>query len=250
MEEDSVAITYETLYEILRAEKNKEELCELDEKFYSNVLEYIKEKTQILQEASSKNDIFSLDERDNTQVQLQNIRKIIREIYERREKKIIDMALNKSRTNSDIIDTSNLLISEQRFFETVHELFDRFRIGILAQILHLKEPNLEIECSIPADPPEAEPGQEKEAEKAKEKSEQKQEAQEKQSFSELQKPEISVEIPLPEKNMKKIKITQSVEQFVGKELEIYGPYKEEDIAELPFEIAEILIEKGSAIEVQ
>jgi DNA replication initiation complex subunit (GINS family) len=256
MTEDSMAITYETLYEILRSEKNKEELCELDEVFYANVLGYLKEKTRILDEASSKSDIFALGEKDNTQIHLENIRKIIREIYERREKKIINMALNKSRTNSDIIDTSNLLNPEKKFFATLTGLFDKFRMGILAQIISLQEPDLDIECSIelPDEPePEFAPKEEvKEVEKEPEVAEplpveEKKEPTEAEATKEEEKPTEPVQ---ETKNIKKIKITQPVEQFVGSELEMYGPYKEEDIAEVPNEIAEILIGKGSAVEIQ
>ena len=79
------------------------------------------------------------------------------------------------------------------------------------------------------------------------------ETQEKQSFSAPQKSKDSgepIETTHEQKSVKKIKITQPVEQFVGSELEIYGPYKEEDIAEVPTEIAEILIGKGSAEKVE
>ncbi|MBD3361911.1 hypothetical protein GF358_03920 [Candidatus Woesearchaeota archaeon] len=258
MTEDSLVITYETLYEILRAEKNKEELCELDENFYVNVLNYLKEKTQILQEASSKSDIFSMDEKDNTQVQLQNIRKIIKEIYERREKKIIGMALNKSRTNSDIIDTSNLLTPEKKFFATLCDLFDNFRIGILARILKLQDPNLSIECSM--DTSELNSSEKQKNEETEEES--KENVQEKTKTEPITIPKPT-QIPEQEKNIpesqkpeiasqttKKIKITKATEQFIGKELEMYGPYKEEEVTEVPLEIAEILIGKGSAVEVE
>jgi hypothetical protein len=39
---------------------------------------------------------------------------------------------------------------------------------------------------------------------------------------------------------------QKVEQFVGKELELYGPFEPDSSAELPKEIADILVNKGSA----
>ncbi|MBN1644954.1 hypothetical protein JW851_02875 [Candidatus Woesearchaeota archaeon] len=240
MTEDSVAITYETLYEILRAEKNKEELCELDANFYTNILEYLREKTKIFEEASSKNDIFSIDERDNTQVQLQNIKKIIKEIYERREKKIIDIALNKSRTNSDIIDTTNLLNPEQTFFNGLTNLLDKFRLGILAQIIALQEPIFD---------------QELDAELLEQNARTKAEQTKKETLIET---EYREELPAKEtemkketkRNMKKIKAVQPIEQFIGTELEMYGPYKEDDVAEVPLEIAEILIKKGSAIEIE
>jgi len=42
----------------------------------------------------------------------------------------------------------------------------------------------------------------------------------------------------------------SVPKFVGKELEEYGPFAEEDIANLPVEIAEVLINKGKVEEIK
>lgn len=235
MAEDSLAITYETLYEVLRAEKNKEELCELDENFYKNVLEYLREKTKILREAAEKNDIFSADEKDSTQIQLHNLKKIIKEIYERREKKTIEMAMNKSRTNSDIIDTANLLSQEQKFFQTLTCLLDNFRTGILAQILALKEPNLETAAISSA--PEF---------TAEEQAEQQPPSETNEDTEQETKDETTAQ----QKNTKKIKMTKPIEQFVGKELEIYGPYSQEDIAQVPAEIADILIEKGSAVEIE
>ena len=47
-ESKEVAITFETIYEILRREKNKEDLQRIDNDFFQDVLNYLKEKQQIL----------------------------------------------------------------------------------------------------------------------------------------------------------------------------------------------------------
>ena len=39
-------------------------------------------------------------------------------------------------------------------------------------------------------------------------------------------------------------------KFVGRDLEVYGPFEEEDIANLPGEIADILILKNRAEEIK
>jgi len=285
MDEDSITITYETLYEILRAEKTKDELQELDENFYKNVLIYLKDKTKILQNAAMEENIFATDEAETTRLQISNIRKIIKEIYERREKKIIDIAINKSRTNSDIIDTSNLLSQEQKFFKTITGLLDLFRHGILHQTLLLKELSMDIECEkqeemqnevqketrteIPKEPskelqekpaienePNALPAEPSATHSTIEPNTINNDAetspvQTTTTASNLQstRPDMekpSQETPAEQKHCKKIKITKQTEQFVGKELELYGPYNEGEITELPDEIAEILLEKGIA----
>jgi DNA replication initiation complex subunit (GINS family) len=191
-----------------------------DAGFLLDVLNYLRDKQKILDDAERKQDLFSLDEREKTQVQLVNIRKIVRELYERREKKILDMALNKSRTKSNLIDTTTLLVHERYLFDSIVSVMDSFRGSVLHSILSLKEPSLTIDTTLPAP---AEP----------------------QSFVQPL-PETP---PLPPAAFKHVKFTRPVEQFVGKELELYGPFQPEQKEQLPSDIADILIEKGSAVEV-
>jgi len=47
---------------------------------------------------------------------------------------------------------------------------------------------------------------------------------------------------------KLVRFLHPVPKFVGRELEVYGPFEREDIANLPKEIAEVLIIKGRAEE--
>ena len=48
---------------------------------------------------------------------------------------------------------------------------------------------------------------------------------------------------------KKIKFLDTVSKFVGRELEVYGPFESGDTEKLPLELADILIDKGRAEEV-
>ena len=52
------------------------------------------------------------------------------------------------------------------------------------------------------------------------------------------------------KNTKLVRFLYAVPKFVGKELEEYGPFGEEDIANLPSEIADVLIGKGRVEEIK
>ncbi len=215
-----VAVTYETLYEMLRREKSREELQALDEGFLLDVLNYLREKQRILDEAEKKQDLFSLDEREKTQVQLVNIRKIVRELYERREKKIADMALNRSRTKSNLIDTSTLLVHERYLFDSIVSVLDSFRGSVLHNVLSLREPSLTVNMPEPA-----------------------------KEIAPEEPKTITQPIAQAAPTIKFVKFTQPVEQFVGKELELYGPFQPDQREQLPADIADILIEKGSAVEV-
>ena len=48
--------------------------------------------------------------------------------------------------------------------------------------------------------------------------------------------------------MKSIRFIKPVPKFLGTELEIYGPFEENDIASLPSRIAKVLIKKERAEE--
>ncbi len=207
-----VILTYETLYEFLRREKSREELQKLDEGFFRDTLSYSREKQQAYDDNLTKNDIFSQSETDKLHIQLSNIRKILRDLYNIRERKIISMAINKSRTNTSLVDTAHLLSQEQAMFESLCAVLTQYRTGILHRLLEQREPDvLPIVLPLP----------------------------------EEQKQETPVE-----KTEKLVKFLEKHDLFVGPELENYGPYEAEDEATLPTAVAEVLISKGKAVELQ
>lgn len=208
-EQKEVVVTFETLYDSLRREKVRDDLQGLPKTFFSDVLGYVREKQSAYDETQGKLDLFSSAEREKLGVQLQNIRKILKELYDRREKKIVGIALNKSRTQSDIIDTSNMLEHEKVFYRMLTAILDKFRGDVLFNLFKLQMPVFEQEPAVVSQP--------------------------------------AVE---PEPKTLLVKFIQPTEQFVGKELELYGPFEANDCVYLPAEIAKILIDKGSALEAE
>src|SRR3989338_3323098 len=99
MSDKDVNITYDTLFELLRREKNREELQQLPETFFADVVIYLREKNNVLSRNNDDN-VFSAEEKEKTKGQLDNVKKIIKEFYEKRERKIMEMAIFKSRTNT------------------------------------------------------------------------------------------------------------------------------------------------------
>ena len=116
--EQEVNFTYETLYELLRREKNKEELQELNEEFQKKALEYLKEKQELYDETLKKDDLFSINEREALHTQINNIRKLLKDFYDKRERKIIDMAINAVKIENPFVDPFllSLLIISFAFF--------------------------------------------------------------------------------------------------------------------------------------
>lgn len=205
-EEKEINITYETLYEISRREKSKDELQKLSETFFDDVVAYLKEKTDILEGQHNSSNMFARGEKEKTQQQLDNVRRILKELYERREKKIIYMAINRARTNSDIINTGAMLPEEKIFFDGLVDIFSRYRKEVLFNLVEGNAPEMHEEFFTP---------------RKKER-----------------------------KNTKLVRFVHPVPKFVGEELEVYGPFAEDDIANLPAGIADVLIKKERAEEIE
>ncbi|MFH1211867.1 MAG: hypothetical protein V1659_02970 [Candidatus Woesearchaeota archaeon] len=207
---EDIKITYETLFDLLRREKNREELQKLDNSFYQDVLDYLADKKLDLEQSVASG--FTSDG-EKAHVQLQNIKRIIKGIYEKRERKIFQMALNKVRMGSEIIDTTVLLQNEKQLFNELIELLSRSRKDVLYSVLETQP--------LPAQKVEA---------AAEIKNEEKQE----------QMPELKV----------RIKFLDHLPKFVGKNLEVFGPFENGDEAELPESIAMVLMQKQKAERVE
>ena len=237
MSDKEINITYETLFDLLRREKGREELQDMGETFSQDVISYLEEKRKILTEDKGKLDTFSEEEKEKTKVQLENIKKILRELYERREKKILSVALYKSREPSTLVDTAVMLEYEKEFFNKTVELLNKYRGDILMNMLYNKpkqgtqqQPEIKQEPEIPQEKPQ----------------------EEKPIETQPQESEIKKETPQEspnQKEKKKITFTHTVPKFLGRELEVYGPFEPGETAELPLELSDILIKKGRAEEI-
>lgn len=209
-----VVITYETLFELLQREKERTDLQRLEPTFFSDTISYIKDKKKILDAKSDSP--FALEEKKKTERQLENIYKILKELYERREKKIISLALDKSRTKSNLIDTTALLKEERVVFDALTELLDNYRDAILYTLLNEKMPFMKtLDDKKPKD-----------------------------DFT------TAFELKELKKPTKLVRFMHAIPKFVGPELEEYGPFAEEDIANLPAEVADVLLNKGKVEEIK
>ena len=212
MDEDSeVNITYETLFELLRREKNREELQTLDQKFFNNVVAYLKEKKAMIDKKDQGLSEFSTEAGLPEKEQHENIKKIIKDLYDKREKKIINLAIEKTKTGS--VDTEHLLEEEKIMFERLFNVLDNTRKSVLHKVLMMEKPSVEVKCLS---------SEEKEEEKQEEQKE--------------------------EPGKKKVIFLEQTPKFVGKDLEVYGPYEPDDVAELTEDIANILIQNNKAQE--
>jgi DNA replication initiation complex subunit (GINS family) len=244
MSDVNVNITYETLYEILRNEKNREDLQELSPSFYEDVIVYLNKNKKMLEDALLKN--FSDDDKEDLTRQIRNIRNLIKEIYERREKKIFNMALGTSRSQS-YMNTDLLLLQERELYKRLVDILNCFRDQLLNSTLSGSLPSVGgTTCTINVDIKHTH--EEKDLEVKQENQELNTQetapvASAAESTQEVEK------LQATQSTKKMLKFKESVPKFLGKELEVYGPYEPEEIASLPNEVAMILLRKGKAEEI-
>ena len=196
-------ITYDTLYDLLRKEKFSIDLQPIPQSFFKETISYLKEKELILKN-QEKDTVFTL-EIEKTRKQIENIKKLLKELYEKRERKIIDQALSASRTEIKNKEIS-LLPEEEQLYKELITLLTEYRENILLRVLSKKQPK-----------PKEEPK------------------------------EIKIE---DNNNLKLIRFLTEIPKFIGTDLNVYGPFEREDLANLPKDIAKTLIEKKRAEEIR
>ncbi|PIN76866.1 hypothetical protein COV17_00655 [Candidatus Woesearchaeota archaeon CG10_big_fil_rev_8_21_14_0_10_36_11] len=254
---DTIRITLETLYDILRNEKKREDLQKLEETFFIDVVSYMKEKKALLDSKQSSDDIFASGERDKLEYELRSIKRILKEIYERREKKIIDIALNKSKTGSDLIDTSCMLYKEKNFYENIIITLNVYRQGILGQLfkgempmIGNEEPHSQsktIKNAFTQFEPSLKNGPKTQTEQEMQQQETGKDEQP-QKAHEINKENDNNKIQDSQENeMTKVKFIKPMPSFVWKDMKTYGPFDEGEEFRIFPEVAELLVRKGRAV---
>lgn len=127
-------ITYEMLYDILRRERTRQEIQKLDDNLLKDINKYITEKAKILADLKTKSSIFSQKEIEKTDKQLNNIKKIVKEIYDKRESKILQLALSSAKTDK-IHEDPGLLPEERLIFADLNKILKENRERILNGVL-------------------------------------------------------------------------------------------------------------------
>lgn len=121
---DEAEISYKTLRKIQQAEKNSPQITQINKEFYRDVTIFLQNLQKRLEEENKPQKQMLLAE------ECQNIEKIIRNIYEHREKKIMLAAIAKARGGNPIIKT--LLPEEKMFFDELYQKIVLFRKKIFS----------------------------------------------------------------------------------------------------------------------
>jgi DNA replication initiation complex subunit (GINS family) len=238
---NEVKITYETLFDLLRREKGREELQELDETFYQDVINYLAQKQSLLDDQGTQAGLFGATESEKSRIQIQNVKKIVKELYDRRESKILKLAINKSKTGSKIVNSIAMLPEEKVFFEEALKVLNNNRNKVLRKVLLFDN-------TTTNNVPKQENTFVEEEEKREEEGEKRDFSEEENEQKKQNNEHISQEICEEDYESSKIKVKflKEVPKFIGKKLEEYGPFEEGDTAEIPEIITKILLKKELA----
>lgn len=120
---DVAEINYKTLRKIQQMEKNSPMLTKIDSDFYTVLSKYLKYLDSRLEKKSSSQKQMLLKD------EIQNTKKIVTNIYEQREKKILLAAISKARRGNP--DLKNLVDTEKNLFDSILNLMVQSRRELL-----------------------------------------------------------------------------------------------------------------------
>lgn len=250
---DEIRITYETLFDFLMNEKKKSNLQPLPKTFFDDVLNYIKKKYDNLTNTKTEDLIFSLEKEKGLR-ELNNIKAIVREIIERRIKKIMDLALVSMKTNTISEEEKNLLEEERRLFDLLKDPLIKYNQSVVNNLMNLTRIYFNLDLKDNETEKDnvqnkiIEDDRNKLKEEINQKTEQKDNEKNKKDNSNIKDKFETTDLNLEEFTV--IRVLTPLPKFIGADLKIYGPYLEDDIVKLPKNIADLLIKKKRAEKIE
>jgi len=98
-------ITFDLIRKIQREEQRSPKLAKIPDDFYSAIVSYVQQKKQIAEK----------DDRKGV-LEVKSIERLVEDVFDRRERKIVTAAVNTARTN---IQPENMVEEEKDFFDLV-----------------------------------------------------------------------------------------------------------------------------------
>jgi DNA replication initiation complex subunit (GINS family) len=189
-------LSFEDVRRVQRMQRNSSSLVEMDDSFYDELAEYVNKKKEA---------------RDSTELRkLENVLKLARDVFYRREQIVAMNALRNVRTGEK--DTKRMTFREKEMYDSLVENFRNYKqfyegtlLGNAVEKKEEKETIKKDEEPKPKAPPSGEEDEE--------------------------------EVVL-------VRVMQPIPEFVGSNVKEYGPFKVNDVVKLPSKEAKILSEKN------
>ena len=216
-------ITFKFLRELQKKERESSELQKLPDNFLDELREYVSRKRTLLENP----EMLTFTERK----EMENIKPVVRYIFDRREQKVVIAAIRAARTG---IKPQNMLPHEEALFVKLRDEIKKNRL-VMEEIISLLDGSSKSGAS--SGQPEI-----KEADAETSKGEEAHPEEAESQKQDEQSTRLSDEM--------KIEMIKDVPAFVGIDLKKYGPWKKGEILSVPRKIAEALIKTGRAREVE
>lgn len=227
------------LRELQRKEKEKTRtLQSLDDDFIDGLSDYIKKRKRNYLRAQQSVDSYYEEIVADKLREIQRAEEVIKEIFKQRDWKIIRIAYIDGATGSKNRSIKNMLSIEYDLYKEIREIVERYIIKRRKLIFGEKEEIREASEKQISNKSEKKP-QPIHIVTDKEKI-----LKTEPDITTQDRNRVSGENSIPRK---KIKFLNDIPAIVGIDGQIYGPFKKEDIAELPLRTCEILIKKRKAI---
>jgi len=108
-ENQQEAITYEYIRKIQREEQHDVKLSKISDDFYKKAKKYLEQKRKLTKKKTDR----------SSQLEVENIQRVLEDVFNRRETKILQKAVFSTRTG---IPVQNLIKIEEKFFRQLVEL--------------------------------------------------------------------------------------------------------------------------------
>ncbi|WEL23176.1 hypothetical protein [Candidatus Nanohalovita haloferacivicina] len=217
------ALTFSELRKIQKEEKREEDITELGDDFLLRVSNYLRSKKESSGEGR----------------EYRNAKRVFEKIISLREDKIVKNAKISVKTES-LGSDKKMLPREKELYRQLKEVFNdhRSRVDEIVEDSSVEKLEKETEDEATEEAEVEEPAEEKEEIKEVNKlaAEEETEENEEEAEEEL------------EEGYTRVEITSEVPEFMGTDLETYGPFDQGDQADLPDDNAEILVNRGNAEE--
>lgn len=196
-------MNYEDLRKYQRMERNASNLAEVDKEFFTKLSVLIKDHKEKYEQTKSIEDLKTLE----------NIIKIARDIFERREQKILMKALRCVRSNE--MEENNIVQSEKITFEDLKKIlkqgrvdFERLLVGETVVSFNRNDTEMMLQEKI---------------------------GKIENSFEETKAEDLNTVL---------VRIVKNIPKFVSSDLVEYGPYEANEIKKIPKKEAELLSKKN------
>lgn len=221
-------ITYSKIREYQREERTKPSLVKLPDNIVELIHIYLNEKKNVLEKNKDDSNLFSQDVYSRIEYELKNAIRSIANIFEIREKKIIDKAFQTAKNDVKIKDTTNMLYFEKRLFTQLVDLFNNYAKSCIMALLKNEKPLFETVCET------------REEEKA---------AENKDGEEKVLKREEAISNE-EESDKLLVRITKEVPSFIWEDNQKMGPFQKEDVVFVPRKVGTLLVKQERAKEVR